>query len=108
MKDLKEDKGGFFQRVYEIAEKIPKGKVMTYGDIARKIGEPRNARVVGYAMRAIPQGRNIPAHRVVNRLGEMAPSHVFGSQELQREILKGEGVIFKEDGTINLEKCRWK
>ncbi|WP_426351044.1 MGMT family protein [Alloiococcus sp. CFN-8] len=97
----------FYERVYEIAEKIPRGKVITYGDIARAIGAPRSARIVGYAMRAIPEGRDIPAHRVVNRLGEMAPSHVFGSKELQRDILESEGVIFNEDGTIDLEKCRW-
>ncbi|MGM9972963.1 MAG: MGMT family protein [Clostridiaceae bacterium] len=97
----------FYERVYEIAAQIPKGKVATYGDIARAIGSPKSARIVGYAMRSIPEGRKVPAHRVVNRLGEMAPSHVFGSQELQREILESEGVIFKEDGTIDMEKCRW-
>ena len=97
----------FYKRVYEIAAQIPKGKVMTYGDIARAIGSPRSARIVGYAMRSIPDGMMIPAHRVVNRSGEMAPSHVFGSQDLQREILRSEGVIFKEDGTIDMEKCRW-
>ena len=97
----------FYERVYEIAAKIPKGKVITYGDIARAIGSPKSARIVGYAMRSIPSKAQIPAHRVVNRLGEMAPSHVFGSQELQRDILESEGVIFKEDGTIDMEKCRW-
>lgn len=97
----------FYEKVYEIAAQIPKGKVMTYGDIARALGSPRSPRIVGYAMRSTPEGRNIPAHRVVNRLGTMAPSHVFGSQELQRDILKSEGVTFKEDDTIDMEKCRW-
>ncbi|WP_040214691.1 MGMT family protein [Clostridium polynesiense] len=98
----------FYRRVYEVAAGIPKGKVMTYGQIARLIGEPRSARIVGYAMKSIPEGMKIPAHRVVNRLGEMAPDHVFGSKELQREILLSEGVIFKENGWVDMEKSQYK
>ena len=97
----------FFKSVYEIVAEIPTGRVMTYGDIARRIGMPRGARAVGYAMRAIPDNLKLPAHRVVNSFGEMAPTHVFGSQDLQREILKSEGVPFKENGNIDLGKCRW-
>lgn len=95
----------FFSRVYEIVAKIPEGKVATYGQIASMIGERGNARVVGWAMKTAPT--KLPCHRVVNRLGQMSPSYVFGSQELQRDILASEGVAFKEDGTVDLKKCLW-
>lgn len=95
----------FFSKVYEIVAKIPEGKVATYGQIAAMIGERGNARVVGWAMKAAPA--NLPCHRVVNRLGQMSPEYVFGSQRLQRDILASEGVLFREDGTIDLKKCLW-
>lgn len=97
----------FFLRVYEIVAQIPQGKVATYGQIAEILGEKSNARVVGWAMRAVPSDLKLPCHRVVNRLGEMSPGYVFGSRELQREILQSEGIIFKRDGTINLKKSLW-
>lgn len=98
----------FFQRVYLIVSKIPEGKVATYGQIAKLLGEPRSARIVGWAMKAAPSGLHLPCHRVVNRLGELAPEYAFGSKQLQKDILKAEGVTFKKNGTINLEKHLWK
>jgi methylated-DNA-protein-cysteine methyltransferase-like protein len=95
----------YFATVYQLVAQIPEGKVATYGQIASLIGDKRNARVVGWAMKAAPKG--IPCHRVVNRLGEMSPSYVFGSKELQRDILISEGVTFKKDGCIDLKKHLW-
>lgn len=98
----------FFSRVYEIVSQIPEGKVATYGQIALLLGEPRSARVVGWAMRSTPKDLNLPCHRVVNRFGEMSPDYVFGSSELQREILISEGITFKENGCIDMKKHLWK
>ncbi|MBR9648632.1 MGMT family protein [Clostridium tyrobutyricum] len=92
----------FFKRVYNIVSKIPKGKIATYGQIAFMLGEPRSARVVGWALRKVPDDMNIPCHRVVNKSGEL-----FGSSDIQRYLLKSEGIVFKKDGRINIEKYLW-
>lgn len=97
----------FFSRVYELVSQIPEGKVATYGQIALLLGEPRSARVVGWAMRAAPKQLNLPCHRVVNRLGEMSPGYVFGSPEVQRAILSSEGITFNKSGCINIKKHIW-
>lgn len=97
----------FFQEVYEIVAKIPRGKVATYGQIAALLGNPRSARTVGWAMWEAPPGLGLPCHRVVNRLGAMAPSHVFGGEGIQRAMLEEEGVTFKADGCVDLEKHLW-
>lgn len=96
----------YFSRVYEIVAKIPGGKVATYGQIANMLGDRCNARVVGWAMKAAPN--NLPCHRVVNRLGEMAPGYVFGSKQLQRDILESEGITFKSNGCIDMNKHLWE
>lgn len=98
---------GFFSRVYEIAARIPAGKVATYGQIASLLGQPRSARVVGWAMKAAPGHLNLPCHRVVNKLGVMSPDYVFGSSEIQRNLLISEGITFKPNGRIDLEKHLW-
>jgi len=68
----------FFQRVYEIAARIPRGKVVTYGQIAVALGDPRQARTVGWAMRSTPEWLDIPWHRVVNSSGGISTRHSFG------------------------------
>jgi methylated-DNA-protein-cysteine methyltransferase-like protein len=95
----------YFARVYELVAQIPQGRVATYGQIANLLGDKRNARVVGWAMKAAPS--KLPCHRVVNRLGEMAPGYIFGSKELQRDILESEGITFLENGCIDLKKHLW-
>lgn len=98
---------GFFQRVYEIVARIPEGKVATYGGIGRMLGYPRSAKMVGWAMRSVPEGMNLPCHRVVKATGELAPGYVFGDVEIQRAMLEAEGITFREDGTIDMEKHLW-
>ncbi len=98
---------GFFNKVYAVVEKIPQGKVMTYGQIAAVLGCPENARVVGWAMRAAPKSRNLPCHRVVNRKGEMSPNHVFGAAEIQRALLESEGIKMDHNGCIDLKEHLW-
>ncbi|MEL7623216.1 MAG: methylated-DNA--[protein]-cysteine S-methyltransferase [Clostridiales bacterium] len=96
---------GFFRQVYGIVDKIPAGKVATYGQIAALIGHPLAAKMVGFAMSQAPAG--LPCHRVVNRLGEMAPRDVFGSPAFQQKLLEDEGIVFLPNGRIDLKKCLW-
>ncbi|HWR60417.1 MAG TPA: methylated-DNA--[protein]-cysteine S-methyltransferase [Clostridia bacterium] len=103
------DRGsGFFKDVYEIVARIPKGKVATYGGIGRMLGSPRGARIVGWAMRSAPEGLNLPCHRVVKATGELSPGYVFGDSEIQRAMLSSEGITFREDGTIDMERHMWQ
>jgi methylated-DNA-protein-cysteine methyltransferase-like protein len=95
--------GEFFDAVYRIVAMIPAGKVMTYGQLALLADRPRAARIVGYAMARAPSERKLPCHRVVNRLGEMAPGDVFGDSGVQRMLLESEGVTFLIDGRIDMK-----
>ena len=101
----------FYEKVYTVAAKIPRGFVTTYGNIARAIGYPNQPRRVGYAMNAAPDDRGngslppIPCHRVVNRLGELCADDVFGGE--QRKMLEDEGVTFLENGRIDMKKHLW-
>lgn len=91
----------FPQRVYAIARQVPYGRVITYGAIARLMGDPRKARQVGWAMTLAPE--RIPAHRVINSQGE-----VSGGYALERKKkLEAEGVVFGEDGRVDLERYLW-
>lgn len=98
----------FFELVYKIVETIPEGKVVSYVQIARALGKPRGARAVGYAMRVAPSNRNLPCHRVVNQKGSLAPSHVFGDEQMQRLRLESEGVLFLLNGFIDMKQSQWK
>jgi len=97
----------FFLGVYKIVAQIPRGKVSTYGQIALLLGEPRSARTVGWAMKAAPKQLKLPCHRVINRLGEMAPRNAFGLVEVQRALLESEGIIFNENGRIDIKEYFW-
>jgi methylated-DNA-protein-cysteine methyltransferase related protein len=98
----------FFQAVYNIVSQIPEGKVATYGQIAALLGHPRNAKIVGWAMRSAPKQLALPCHRVVNKSGAMAPDYVFGSAESQRVKLASEGITFTKDGFIDLTQHLWQ
>lgn len=93
-----------FEKIYEVVKNIPKGKVATYGQVALLAGNPRWARVVGYALHVNPEPGIIPCHRVVNREGRVAPGFAFGGEGVQRQLLKSEGIVFEQDGRIDLEK----
>ena len=90
----------FFETVYEIVKQIPRGKVMSYGQIARAAGFPRKAREVGWALHVNPDPEHIPCHRVVNREGRVSPAFVFGGENMQVAHLKSEGVEFDENGLV--------
>lgn len=89
--------------MYAVVATIPRGKVMTYGQIAGLLGGGYSGRTVGFAMRAAPAERKLPCHRVVNKRGEMAPGYCFGGAAVQRGLLEKEGVKFKPDGRIDLD-----
>ena len=96
-----------FEKIYEQVKKIPEGKVATYGQIALMAGNPRWSQIVGYALHSNPEPGVIPCHRVVNKEGKLAKSFAFGGENVQRDLLKKEGVLFIDEDTVNLEKCRF-
>lgn len=98
----------FFQRVYNVVAQIPYGKVATYGQIALYLGHPRAARAVGWALHALPEGRKIPWHRVINSQGRVSTSCLTHSADLQRAMLEEEGITFDEKGFVNLAFYRWE
>lgn len=98
----------FFERVYEVARRIPYGKVTSYGAIAKAIGSARSARMVGWAMNASHGREDIPAHRVVNRNGLLSGKHHFGSVNLMQQLLENEGVRVKDNQIVDLQKHFWQ
>lgn len=94
----------FFEKVYEAVKKIPKGKVATYGQIAHAVGAPRAARQVGWALHVNPKLGIIPCHRVVNRMGRLAPAFAFGGEKTQASLLRAEGVEVSEEYIVDLTK----
>lgn len=95
----------FQDLVVHVANRIPRGSVTTYGRIALVLGAPRSARMVGWAMAA--RGRETPAHRVVNRNGFLSGAQAWGNPQIMRDHLLEEGVPFKDEWTVDLEKCVW-
>jgi methylated-DNA-protein-cysteine methyltransferase-like protein len=97
----------FFDQVYRVVQCIPPGKVATYGQIARMLGQPRAARTVGWALRGLPEGHDVPWQRVINARGTV--SFVAGSPgaDIQRALLEAEGVVFDEQGRVDLDVYGW-
>ncbi|MGN0988720.1 MAG: MGMT family protein [Eubacteriales bacterium] len=92
---------GFFASVYRVVTRIPRGKVASYGEVARAAGNPRMARQVGWALHHNPMPGKVPCHRVVMRDGSLTPSFAFGGEEVQRTLLTDEGVLFMPDGRVD-------
>ena len=97
----------FFNRVYEVARKIPYGRVTSYGAIAKYLGAAKSARMVGWAMNNCGADTTIPAHRVVNRLGVLSGKHHFSGINLMQQLLESEGIVIKNDKIINFEVAFW-
>lgn len=93
-----------YDEVYKIVSKIPKGKVTTYGTIAKQL--KISPRIVGRALHQNPDPKNIPCHRVVDRTGRIAESYAFGGWKKQREKLIAEGIKFKNDLYIKIIDVR--
>lgn len=96
-----------YERIYAVVRAIPSGCVATYGQVARLAGNPRWARVVGYALHVNPDPDGIPCYRVVDRMGHTSTAFAFGGANVQRALLEADGVKFLPDGRVNLELCGW-
>ena len=94
----------FYDQVYAIVARIPKGKVASYGQVASWAGSWRASRAVGYALFRPPLG--LPCHRVVYRDGSLTAEPVFGPG-VQRQLLEKEGVRFTSDGRVDMKECAW-
>jgi methylated-DNA-protein-cysteine methyltransferase related protein len=98
----------FYERVYALVRQIPPGNVVTYGQVAALLGTPRAARAVGYALRFLPAGTNVPWHRVINHRGQISHRTPIESPLLQRLLLEEEGVVFDAEGRVDLSLYRWQ
>lgn len=104
--DLPKKKGEVAKEVYDLVKRIPKGKVMTYGQISAVLVNRVSARAVGWIMNGAPKG--VPWQRVVNASGGCSTDHLPDfPQGLQRHLLEQEGVTFRENGTLDLDCYRW-
>ena len=103
---MKPETLNFFDRVYEVARLIPHGRVTSYGAIAKYLGAYRGARMVGYAMNG-SHGKDVPAHRVVNRKGLLTGKHHFDGTNLMQQLLESEGVEVIDNRIQNFEAIFW-
>lgn len=97
----------FFDKVYQVAQQIPYGRVTSYGAIAKYLGMPRSARMVGWAMNASHGKEEIPAHRVVNRNGLLTGKQHFEGTNLMQQLLESEGVLIKNNQVQNFKDLFW-
>jgi methylated-DNA-protein-cysteine methyltransferase-like protein len=99
---------GTYARIYAVVKRIPRGRVATYGQVAALAGMPRQARLIGYALSALPAGSGVPWHRVVNARGQVSVrGGALGFEEVQAQLLTREGVRFA-DGTLALDRYQWR
>ncbi len=103
---MKPETLNFFDKVYEVARLIPYGRVTSYGAIAKYLGAARSSRMVGYAMNG-SHGKDVPAHRVVNRKGLLTGKHHFGGTNIMQQLLESEGVEVEELQVKNFETYFW-
>lgn len=97
----------FFENVYAVVRQVPLGRVTTYGAIARYLGAPRSSRVVGYAMNAAHSRPDVPAQRVVNRVGLLTGKHHFPGTDLMQQLLENEGIAVANDQVVNFKEVFW-
>ena len=95
-----------YTRIYLVVRQIPPGRVAAYGQIASIVGNC-TARMVGYAMAAVPLGSGVPWQRVINAQGKVSPRGDGGGSDHQRALLEDEGVRFDRDGKVDWKAIRW-
>ncbi|WP_418603617.1 MGMT family protein [Hwangdonia sp.] len=103
---MKPETLNFFDKVYEVARLIPYGKVTSYGAIANYLGAAKSARMVGYAMNG-SHGKDVPAHRVVNRKGLLTGKHHFDGTNLMQQLLESEDIEVVDNQIQNFESVFW-
>ena len=97
-----------YQQIYGVVRQVPRGRVTTYGQVAADAGLPGRARQVGYAMAALPDGTDVPWHRVINAKGEVsARAGGTAFAHIQRMLLEAEGVVFDGAGRVSLDRYGW-
>lgn len=101
-------KTSFWEDVYEVVKLIPKGRVTSYGAIAKYLGTGGSSRMVGWAMNAAHTLPDVPAHRVVNRSGLLTGKHHFKTPTLMAELLEAEGIKVVNDQVQNFEQVLWE
>ena len=98
----------FFEKVYQVVIKVPFGRVTTYGAIAKYLGTARSSRMVGWAMNNSSNYHiEVPAHRVVNRLGLLSGKGHFHGPKVMQELLENEGIAIKKDQVQNMNEFFW-
>ena len=97
----------FFDRVYEVVKKIPYGRVTNYGSIAKYLGSAKSSRAVGYAMNASHNIADVPAHRVVNKVGLLTGKHHFFGSTLMKDLLESEGIEIIDNQVIQFDSLYW-
>ena len=97
---------GLFEAIWALVRTVPAGKVTTYGDVAKALGNPRLSRTVGFAMHDAPE--DVPCQRVVNRFGGLSDALSPLGKESHRLLLELEDVPFRGDGTVDLTLCRYE
>jgi methylated-DNA-protein-cysteine methyltransferase related protein len=98
--------GPLYEAIYHLVRQVPSGRVVTYGQVAHLVGGC-SARMVGYAMAALNDEKNVPWQRVINAKGRISP-HGFGyGSALQRQLLEEEGIVFRPDGSLDLLIYSW-
>ena len=97
-----------YDQIHRIISGIPRGRVATYGQIADLAGIPGQARRVGYALSALPEGSPVPWHRVLNATGGISARGDSGSEDVQRKLLRAEGVVFGRGGKVSLARFQWR
>lgn len=104
---ISEKNKDFFEQVFQVVRLIPKGRVSSYGAIARYLGSARGARMVGWAMNACMNREDVPAHRVVNRLGILSGKFHFITLDTMEERLKAEGIKVENDKIQSFNEIYW-
>ncbi|TWO33730.1 MGMT family protein [Seonamhaeicola sediminis] len=103
---MKSETLSFFDKVFEVARLVPHGRVTSYGAIAKYLGATRSARMVGYALNG-SDGKDVPAHRVVNRKGLLTGKHHFDGTNLMQQLLESEGIKVKDNQIQDFRNVFW-
>ena len=102
-----DQKGNFFEKVYEVVKRIPEGRVTSYGAIARFLGSAGSSRMVGWALNSSGKPESVPAQRVVNRIGMLTGKHHFGGTNAMQQMLESEGVKVRENQVQDFKNLFW-
>lgn len=97
----------FFDRVYKVVKQIPYGRVTNYGSIAKYLGSAKSSRAVGYAMNASHNLADVPAHRVVNKVGLLTGKHHFFGSNLMKDLLESEGIEIVDNQVNRFDSLYW-